>query len=241
MSALVMCQSFISLTPALFTFFLEGSANLNITSNPNPQSPGLGMSYSSFSSSEADLSSVGWAPSSSRPCSLSSPEEFSDSLSSSTAYRFFWTPEHLPVFPLRMSTEMGSGGRSSGTCDIATIYPLESHTSTSIRVPKETDLSVVFIIMEPVKIVTWLPVSPSPAPGRDFTALVLADCFIAGSVVFLTLWSSTVSFFLCWVDFTRVICHFVAIGGETGLFTATVEASLDAGLFGACRTIFQSG
>ena len=66
-SALVIYQSSVSLLPALLGFFLDGSADLSITSKPNPQSSGLGMS-SSFFSSEAY--SVGWVPSSSEPFSL---------------------------------------------------------------------------------------------------------------------------------------------------------------------------
>ena len=90
-----------------------------------------------------------------------------------------------------MSTEKGSGGRSSGTCDIATVSPLESYTSTSIGVPEDTDSSMQFITVEPVDTVNQLLVSPSPASGGGFTALVL--------------WSSTVSFFLCRVDFTEIL------------------------------------
>ena len=73
-SALVVCLSLVSLLPALFRFFSEGSANLSITSKSNPQSPGLERSSSSLSSSEGGLSSVRWVHSSFEPWSLPAPE-----------------------------------------------------------------------------------------------------------------------------------------------------------------------
>ena len=57
--ALVMCQSSVSLLPALLSLFLYGSTDLSIAPKLNLQSPGLGMCSSSFSSSEGRLPSVG--------------------------------------------------------------------------------------------------------------------------------------------------------------------------------------
>ena len=51
-----------------------------------------------------------------------------------------------------MSTETGGGGRLSGTCDVATIFPVGSYIGTSIGVPKETDPSVQFITVKSVDI-----------------------------------------------------------------------------------------
>ena len=129
-----------------------------------------------------------------------------------------------------MSTEMGGGGRPSGTCDIATIFSLESYTSTSIGVPEETDLLVQSITMGSMDTVIQLPVSPSPVSGRGFTAFVLAASFVVVLAAFLALWSSCL---LCWVDSTEVIGHCVAMNGETRLSIATRIASLEAGLFEA--------
>ena len=69
-SALIVYQSSVSLVPAFFKFFFEGSTDLSIASNPRPQSSGLGISSSFLSSSEGSFSSVG-PPSSLEPCSLS--------------------------------------------------------------------------------------------------------------------------------------------------------------------------
>ena len=75
-SALVVCQSFVSLLLALFKFFFDGSTDLSIVSKPRPGNSGLEISYSSLSSSEGSFSSVGWPPSSADSCSLppSSPQ-----------------------------------------------------------------------------------------------------------------------------------------------------------------------
>ena len=65
-------------------------------------------------------------------------------------------PDHLPAFPLWMSTEMGSFSRLSGTCDIATIFPVGLYTGTSSGVPKETYPSAQFTTIEPVDTVVIL-------------------------------------------------------------------------------------
>ena len=88
-SAIVIWHSLVPLLSAPFTFFLDGSANIIITSKPKPQNHGLGMTFSSFSSSNSSVSSVGWVASSHEPCSLCAPEHFSDLMSSSTTCRFF--------------------------------------------------------------------------------------------------------------------------------------------------------
>ena len=69
-SVLTICQSSVSLLPALFRFFFEGSANPSMALKPNPQSSGLGISSSSLSSSEGSVSSVERSPSWSEPYSL---------------------------------------------------------------------------------------------------------------------------------------------------------------------------
>ena len=49
-SSLVFCQTIVSLLPAPYRFFFDGSTDVSIASKPKPQSTGLEMSSSSFSS-----------------------------------------------------------------------------------------------------------------------------------------------------------------------------------------------
>ena len=102
-------------------------------------------------------------------------------------------PDHLSVFPLGMSSEIGSSGRLSGTCAIAMTFPVEAYTETSIGIPEDTVPSMQLITLEPTDTVTQLPVSSLPASDRTFTTLVLTN-FVVTSAAFMALWSSTVSF-----------------------------------------------
>ena len=56
-------------------------------------------------------------------------------------------------------------------------------------------------------------------------------CFIVASVAFWVLWSSADSFFLWQVLFAGEVGHLVVMRGGARLSTATVETSVDAGLF----------
>ena len=69
---------------------------------------------------------------------------------------------------------MGSGGRFSGTCKMATILLIVSQTGPSISVPEDTVPSTQLVTVEPVEMVTQLPDSPLPVSAKTFS-LVLED------------------------------------------------------------------
>ena len=170
-------------TACILQILLEGSADLSIALNPNPCSPGLGMSkLSSLLSSEDGKSSAGWLTSA-EPSSLSTSKlSPSDFLALSTACRFLMAVVHLPRFPFGVPAEMSGERRFPGTSDMAKIFPFALYTGMSIGVPEEAVLCAQSITMEPVDIIIWFPTGLSTVSGRgsaDSAHLVLEACFMA--------------------------------------------------------------
>ena len=95
------------------------------------------------------------------------------------------------------------------------------------------------ITVEPLDTITQLPVSQSPTSDRTFTSLVLED-LVAASAAFLALQSYTVSGFLWQVNFAEVVGLLVALREEKRLSTATVDASLVAGLLEPIALSFEA-